>query len=377
MSEYKFSCPHCDQHLSGTPAWAGSSLNCPTCKRDFTVPPPPAGAVAVPTAAAVAAVNIRATPPPAAGAPPRPPGPPRSVASAPAPARAPMVPSPVPTRAPAAPAPGGSNGLAVASMICGIVSCLGLGCLTGLPAVICGHLALSRIKSGRATTGRGMAIAGLVLGYLALVITVAFMIFWGTAFSAALKQAQSQRPPARSVPIVPERSDPARGPRGDRGNRPPRATPAAPATAVQAQPSEPKVSTDPASATIPEGLISGTLGGQPFKFGKAEFSTFMNTFTFLEGTGMMADKSIKLFFFPQAGESVLGRTWTVSASSQGMKPHVHYASPGQRGIESENYALLLELGQPQAGKVKGKLYLELPASKGTKLAGTFEAVVVK
>jgi hypothetical protein len=364
MSEYKFSCPNCDQHLSGTLAWAGRPLKCPTCQQDFTVPAPGAAA-----AAAMATVRAVASPPRApiirAADLPRAPG------AAPAP-------GPAPTRAAGATgaAAGSTNGLAVASLACGILSFLGLSCLTGLPAVICGHLAMSRLKSGRATTGRGMAIAGLVLGYLALVLTVVVMIIWGLAFRQAMQAAQTsmqRNPPSRSVPVTPDRGEPARGPRGDRANRAPRATPATP---VAAETKDPQVATDPATATIPNTPVAGNVGGKSFKCDKAEFSTFMKTLSLQEGTGVMADKSIKLFFFPEDGKPVLGRTWTAGANATpGANPHVHYASENMQGIESQNYALRVELGQPKNGKVTGKLYLELPASKGTKLAGTFEATV--
>lgn len=62
--------------------------------------------------------------------------------------------------------PQGTSGLAIASLICGILVFLSFG-LAGLPAVITGHLGLSAIrKSGGTLGGRGMAIAGLVMGYM-------------------------------------------------------------------------------------------------------------------------------------------------------------------------------------------------------------------
>ncbi|MFE4833315.1 DUF4190 domain-containing protein [Arthrobacter sp. NPDC056691] len=66
----------------------------------------------------------------------------------------------------AAPQP---KGLSIASMCCGIAVYLGFGVfiLPQLAAVILGHLALRREPSGR-----GFAIAGLVMGYLGLVLTV-------------------------------------------------------------------------------------------------------------------------------------------------------------------------------------------------------------
>lgn len=59
-----------------------------------------------------------------------------------------------------------TSGLAIASLVCGILGFLTLG-LTGLPAVITGHMGLSAIKkSGGRLKGHGLALAGLIMGYL-------------------------------------------------------------------------------------------------------------------------------------------------------------------------------------------------------------------
>ncbi|MBN3040751.1 MAG: DUF4190 domain-containing protein [Candidatus Omnitrophica bacterium] len=69
-----------------------------------------------------------------------------------------------------------TSGLAIASLVCGIVSlCCGL--LLGIPAIICGHIALKQINDSADTIGgKGMAIAGLIMGYLSLVLTVILMV---------------------------------------------------------------------------------------------------------------------------------------------------------------------------------------------------------
>jgi hypothetical protein len=85
--------------------------------------------------------------------PPPPPAPPAAPPAAAYPV--PYTPSyPVPT----------TNGLAVASLIAGF---FWLGWLGSFLAVIFGHVALGQIKqSGGREQGEGLAIAGLVLGYL-------------------------------------------------------------------------------------------------------------------------------------------------------------------------------------------------------------------
>lgn len=63
--------------------------------------------------------------------------------------------------------------LAVASLILGI-----LGFFTGItaiPAVVTGHLALGRIKRAR-TDGHGMAVAGLVMGYIQIAIGIIILL---------------------------------------------------------------------------------------------------------------------------------------------------------------------------------------------------------
>lgn len=100
-----------------------------------------------------------------------------------------LIPPPVPASTPppvfagSAPAmahaPTGTSGLAIGSLVCGILGFFTLG-LTGIAAVIMGHISLSRIKgSAGALGGKGMAIAGLIMGYFGF-----FLI--GIAMLAAL-----------------------------------------------------------------------------------------------------------------------------------------------------------------------------------------------
>ncbi|MDD2600598.1 MAG: DUF4190 domain-containing protein [Kiritimatiellae bacterium] len=64
------------------------------------------------------------------------------------------------------------KGLAIASLILGIIG--GWASTASIPAVICGHLSLSRIKKyPKLYGGKGMAIAGLILGYIGLVLAIA------------------------------------------------------------------------------------------------------------------------------------------------------------------------------------------------------------
>jgi len=58
------------------------------------------------------------------------------------------------------------NSLAFTSLILGCCSLIGF-CLTGIPAIILGHKAQKQIKlSNGSQTGAGLALTGLILGYL-------------------------------------------------------------------------------------------------------------------------------------------------------------------------------------------------------------------
>jgi hypothetical protein len=67
-----------------------------------------------------------------------------------------------------------TSGFAIASMVCGIVTpCLcHVGIVAAIPAVICGHLAMSRIRENPLIPGRGMALAGLIIGYIFTALTI-------------------------------------------------------------------------------------------------------------------------------------------------------------------------------------------------------------
>lgn len=68
------------------------------------------------------------------------------------------------------------KGLATTSLVLGILSIICFGPLTGLPAIITGHIAHGRTrKSPEQYGGAGMAIAGFVLGYVSLFLTLVIL----------------------------------------------------------------------------------------------------------------------------------------------------------------------------------------------------------
>lgn len=75
-----------------------------------------------------------------------------------------------------------TSGMAITALCLGIVSLLtcGLMGVGALAAIICGHIALSKIKESESSLrGRGMAMSGLIMGYVCLILV-------GLSLAAAL-----------------------------------------------------------------------------------------------------------------------------------------------------------------------------------------------
>lgn len=84
------------------------------------------------------------------------------------------LPAPQVAWPPAPTTPQKTNDLAVASIVCG-----GLGFMTGItaiPAIITGHMALSKIRQ-TGEDGRGLAVAGLAMGYTIVGAGLLMVIF--------------------------------------------------------------------------------------------------------------------------------------------------------------------------------------------------------
>jgi prepilin-type processing-associated H-X9-DG protein len=165
-----FNCPFCGQHYSLTaeqvPQYAGQTIACTVCKRQFTVPAQPEASLAParPAAAQTEPYPVQGYPTPPGYAPQGQMGMPPQPAHWAQPAYgAPLIAPP-------------SSGLAVASLICGLLFFIPF--LPGLLGVVFGILGINQTREGRAS-GRGLAVAGLICGALSLLL-------WGSCFLAPL-----------------------------------------------------------------------------------------------------------------------------------------------------------------------------------------------
>lgn len=83
-------------------------------------------------------------------------------------------------------------GLAVASLVLGILGLILLGPLGSIPAIICGHKALARIKRDPETQqGDGLALAGLILGYVQIGVMVLLLPLLAAILLPAVTHART------------------------------------------------------------------------------------------------------------------------------------------------------------------------------------------
>lgn len=73
--------------------------------------------------------------------------------------------------------------LAVLSLIFSILGLFGFCCgfflMAGIAGIVCGHIALSRIKANPELEGHGLAVAGMVIGYLAVAGWLIWILLFG------------------------------------------------------------------------------------------------------------------------------------------------------------------------------------------------------
>jgi len=134
MPYMTINCPHCNTTLEIDEKAAGSIVTCPACHKGMQLAPL-AVAIAQPAIVSQQAASL-------------------------APKQETSV-------------------AAMWSLVLGILSLLCLGLITGIPAIICGHISRKNIRnSDGVLQGSGMALAGLICGYVATVISIVMILFF-------------------------------------------------------------------------------------------------------------------------------------------------------------------------------------------------------
>lgn len=98
------------------------------------------------------------------------------------------------------PPPQKRQGLSIASLVLGILSVAGCVLFAGLPAIIAGHIARGRARrQPDVYGGAGLALAGLVMGYIGTALTVVLLAVMAGLLLPAIAAGRSK---AQSVQCI-------------------------------------------------------------------------------------------------------------------------------------------------------------------------------
>ena len=139
---------------------------------------------------------------------------------------------------------------------------------------------------------------------------------------------------------------------------------------------------DLAKMGIPDAPARGTIGGQEFTVQEAKLES--GILELREGADFFPDKSVKVFLFFEEGETPEGKTYRIAPKQKfdGLQARVHmqYKPAGDQGFGetemfTDEYAMILEFGKKEAGKISGRIYIALPDKQKSFVAGTFVVVL--
>ncbi len=135
---------------------------------------------------------------------------------------------------------------------------------------------------------------------------------------------------------------------------------------------------DVSKAAIPAGKVNGLISGTNFLAETAMCTA--QVLRLFQGASISPDREILVYLHLTPGQSLTGHTWTVSQEMRGMsvpqvvkrwKTDPRYAP--QMKAYSSGYAMKLELGDITNGVLPGKIFVALPDTEQSVVAGVFQA----
>jgi hypothetical protein len=328
MSEFKFTCPVCGQNILCDTVLGGKQLTCPHCNNTIGVPTQFAGD-------AEFAAGTDAAPP---------------------------LPDIVPVTAQK------TSALAITALVCSLSSLV--TCVGWLPGIICGHLAKSRIRRNPALKGNGLATAGLVIGYLILLLEVASAGVWVMGFSAAVKQGYENVRQAMATNNVVVTQNSTTVSNDNEGME----------TVQSATNSEPQIEStnsewvaDISQVSFPDHPAIGKVHGMDFL---VRATLFRNGDLRISSANGLSVAIIRL------GASIEGKSFEIQASADdNADPRVKmtWTEDGvvQSTTFSKGYSLKLQFGPVKNRTVAAKIYLCFPDDSKSWVAGSFQVRLPK
>jgi hypothetical protein len=323
MSEIKFSCPICAQHISCDAQWAGMQIKCPACEKEILIPVPPSAPATAPPPPRPLKVGLTtaAAHPTTPVAPPPPPAP-----------RAPFRPA-LATASDDAPS---GTGRRIA--IWAVVIVAAGGALYGAFT-----WASSAQKKFNVEREKNAAESdGGQLGHI-----------------AELNSVLDATDPGKHAPVSFDAAE---------FNKP-----------VEEKINPPVWTLEVASAKIPSGKANGTISGSPFVIDRAYLQKMPTGYalTVRQGTGFQADREVLISLPLKPSENLDARTWKIGTSTTNTNPRVtkRWMAAGRQHtkIYTNGYVLTLEFGRSTIDGLPARIFVALPDEEKTVVGGSFEA----
>jgi hypothetical protein len=226
---------------------------------------------------------------------------------------------------------------------------------------------LNQAKVGK----KGAAMKWVTISAVVVVVAVGGFFAYGPIKDWWAKRSEASNPPS-STPT-----------QEVAGATAPDGTAVAPAPEKELPVVAPTWTLDVDKATIPTSKVNGLISGSNFLAETAMCIPVPATLRLFQGPSGSPDLEICIFLHLNAGESPVGRTVSVSQDMRDhsvpqvikrWKTNPKYAP--QSKAFSSGYAMKLELGELANGVVPGKIYLALPDTEQTVVAGMFKAMTI-
>jgi hypothetical protein len=260
-----------------------------------------------------------------------------------------------------------TSGLAIASLVCSLLS--PLICFCCLAGIICGHLARRAIRRNPMLTGKGVATAGLILSYTALILLLAFTAFvfkrGATFFKSEVESAQLLSTNLPDMPSAQSQTFPD----SDETDQAQSGSPAQ-------KPSNGSGWTmDVKDAMIPAAPVSGDIHGSGFQLKRALFRNGNLKFISADGQESLTIHGL--------GGSIENRSLEFQTATADDKNAPKIEISWKDGEENKSatfqdaYAMDLNFDAAKGRRIPGQIYLCLPDDSKSYIAGTFTVVLPK
>jgi DNA-directed RNA polymerase subunit RPC12/RpoP len=309
MADMKFACSHCKQEIECDELWSGHEIQCPTCQGQLVVPP-------------------------------KPDAPPHAVLASAKPGQARLTIGQSQAQRAAAPPPPSPQELIIQQK-------------------------LKEAREGQ----KGSAQKWVTIGAVVVIVGVGGYFAYGPISQWWAKRSEAAKASSNTATQEVASATAAEGTPAE---------PAAPAPEKELPVMPPVWSLDVSKATIPNSKVNGVISGTNFVAETAMCTA--EVLRLFQGASASPDREILVYLHLNPGQSPTGHTWTVSQDMRDRsvptvmkrwKTNPRYA-PLSKSF-STGYAMKLELGEITNGVLPGKIYVALPDTEQSVVAGVFQA----